>query len=109
MSEVKKFPYPGAIDADGHVLEPPDMWEKYIDPEFRDRAIRIRTRREDGLEILEIDQRPSKYMAPGGLGLSGAMGKSSEELKPNPKRTYVGAAPFGAMDPTERLALMDQD
>ncbi len=22
MSEVKRFPYPGAIDADGHVLEP---------------------------------------------------------------------------------------
>ncbi len=28
------------IDADGHVLEPPDLWEKYIDPEFRDQAPR---------------------------------------------------------------------
>ena len=109
MSEIKRFPYPGAIDADGHVLEPPDMWEKYIDREFRDRAIRIRPRREDGLEILEIDQRPSKYMAPGGLGFSGAMGKSAEELKPSPERTYVGTAPFGAMEAKERLALMDQE
>ena len=24
------------IDSDGHVLEPADMWEKYLDPEFRD-------------------------------------------------------------------------
>jgi hypothetical protein len=26
------------IDADGHVLEPMDLWEKYIDPAFRARA-----------------------------------------------------------------------
>ena len=24
------------IDSDGHVLEPLDLWEKYIDPGFRD-------------------------------------------------------------------------
>jgi len=24
------------IDSDGHVLEPPDLWEKYLDPAFRD-------------------------------------------------------------------------
>ena len=26
------------IDADGHVLEPMDLWEKYIDPAFKTRA-----------------------------------------------------------------------
>ena len=26
------------IDADGHVLEPPDLWERYIDSEFRHQA-----------------------------------------------------------------------
>ena len=26
------------IDADGHVIEPPDMWRHFIDPAFRDRA-----------------------------------------------------------------------
>ena len=25
------------IDADGHVLEPIDIWDKYIDPAFRER------------------------------------------------------------------------
>jgi hypothetical protein len=30
------------IDADGHILEPPDLWEKYTEPKYRDRAIRIR-------------------------------------------------------------------
>ena len=36
----------GAVDADGHILEPPDLWETYIDPAFRDRALRIVRRRE---------------------------------------------------------------
>jgi predicted TIM-barrel fold metal-dependent hydrolase len=26
------------IDADGHILEPVDIWDKYIDPAYRDRA-----------------------------------------------------------------------
>jgi predicted TIM-barrel fold metal-dependent hydrolase len=29
------------IDSDMHVIEPPEMWEKYIDGEFKDRAPRI--------------------------------------------------------------------
>jgi hypothetical protein len=43
MSMLTPFPYPGAIDADGHILEPPDLWEKYIEPQYRDRTIRLRT------------------------------------------------------------------
>ncbi|MEP7215126.1 MAG: hypothetical protein ABI782_02675, partial [Anaerolineaceae bacterium] len=29
------------IDGDSHVLEPPDLWDRYLEPEFRPRAIRI--------------------------------------------------------------------
>ncbi|MHB1925553.1 MAG: hypothetical protein ACYCSJ_12765, partial [Acidimicrobiales bacterium] len=29
------------IDADSHVLEPADLWERYLEPRYRDRAIRI--------------------------------------------------------------------
>src|SRR4051812_11385524 len=29
------------IDADGHVMEPVGMWQRYIDPRFRDRAPRV--------------------------------------------------------------------
>ncbi len=32
----------GAIDCDGHILEPADLWEKYLEPQYRDRAIRIK-------------------------------------------------------------------
>ena len=36
------------IDCDSHVMEPADLWQRYLEPEFRDRAIRIETR--DGIE-----------------------------------------------------------
>ena len=28
------------LDSDIHIIEPPDLWERYIDPAFRDRAPR---------------------------------------------------------------------
>lgn len=108
MTTNGRFPYPGAIDADGHILEPPDLWEKYLEPQYRDRAIRIRTNR-DGLEVLELAGGPAKYIRPGQLAAFGAMGKGPEVLEPHPDRTYVNQAPFGAMDAKERLARMDQE
>ena len=33
------------LDSDLHIIEPPDLWQRYIDPEFRDRTPRVlRTR-----------------------------------------------------------------
>lgn len=32
------------IDADGHVMEPSGMWERYMEPRFRDRAPRVAVR-----------------------------------------------------------------
>ena len=29
------------VDADGHVLEPEDIWPRFLEPQWRDRAIRI--------------------------------------------------------------------
>ena len=26
------------LDSDLHIIEPADLWQRYIDPEFRDRA-----------------------------------------------------------------------
>ena len=42
------------IDCDGHILEPPDLWDTYLEPRYRDRAIRIRVG-DDAFEYLEID------------------------------------------------------
>ena len=51
--ETHRLSYDGAVDADGHILEPSDLWEKYIDPKFRDVALRI-VKDENGLDELQI-------------------------------------------------------
>ena len=56
------------IDCDGHILEPPDLWERYLDPAYRDRALRLRVDPDDGYEYLEIDTRRAKLTRPGTLG-----------------------------------------
>jgi predicted TIM-barrel fold metal-dependent hydrolase len=84
-------------------LEPPDLWEKYLEPKYRDRALRIRTNRE-GLEVLEIEGRPS-WMYPGLPGQLGAMGAT--DLTPRPDLTYVGSSPAAATDAKARVAQME--
>jgi hypothetical protein len=93
--------YDNVIDADGHVLEPADAWERYIDPAYRDRALRIVTH--DGKEIVEIDGKPSQFFDIKILTMLGAMGKSTEELASMMAEPYPGSAPFGSMDPKERV------
>jgi len=54
MKALPRLPFAGAVDGDGHVLEPPDLWERYLEPRYRKRAARIRPD-DAGLEFLEID------------------------------------------------------
>jgi len=104
--EIKRFPYDGTIDADGHVLEPPDLWETYLENEFKERALRIKVD-DDGLEYLEINGTPSKFTSKGSLGIMGAMGE--ENLMPSPERRYADSMPFGACNASDRISLMDQE
>ena len=90
----------GAIDADGHILEPPDVWQKHIDPKYRDRAIGLATDA-NGWEIVMIDGRPSRLLPPGFAGTLGGMG--DKQIFPGPERTYVRCAPFGSMNAKERV------
>jgi predicted TIM-barrel fold metal-dependent hydrolase len=117
------------IDCDGHILEPPDLWEKYIDPKYRDRAMRIRVG-DDGFEYLEIDNKRAKMTQPGLLASLGGMGKKVEDAKklretamsggtikpeqarmmvPKPEDTYLKGAAFGTMDMKERIELLKQE
>ena len=41
MHETQQLSFAGAVDADGHILEPPDMWENYIDPKYQRHALRF--------------------------------------------------------------------
>src|SRR3989475_12311255 len=59
------------IDADGHILEPVDIWDKYIDPAYRARAPRMIVDT-DGKERLLVE---GKILgSPKGLGLIGGVG-----------------------------------
>lgn len=104
--EIKRFPYDGTIDADGHVLEPPDLWETYLEAQYKQRALRIQVD-DAGYEYLEIDQKPSKRTNKGALGVMGAMGE--DDLRPSPERRYADHMPYGACDAQQRLDLLDQE
>ena len=101
-----RFPHDGALDADGHVLEPADLWEQHLEARYRARAIRLRTDA-DGLEYLEVDGRPSEKTIKGVIGLMGAMG--DPDARPSPERRYADHVPYGAGDPAERVDLLERE
>ncbi len=69
---MQRLAYSGAVDADGHILEAPDLWETYLEPRYRERALRLGTDAQ-GLEYLEINGAPSKQVRGGMLGMLGGM------------------------------------
>ena len=85
------------VDADGHVLEPADTWLKYLEPSYRDRAIRI-GRDEHGYEVLLIDGQPLKTLR-GQLGALGGIEMDTERLLTRGQMTYAEGRPAGAYDP----------
>ena len=96
----------GAVDADGHVLEPADLWLNYLEDKYRDRAIRIDTD-ENGLEVFVFDNKPSQLCFPGFPGILGAMG--SPDILPGVERTYEMGSPKAAFDAAARVARLDQE
>src|SRR5205085_6326938 len=91
------------IDADGHVLEPVDLWEKYMDPAYRDRAPRLFVDR-DGKERLNVE---GKVLgSPKGLGIIGGIGSRDGTVPETMK--YVDGRK-GGFDPHARIPDMDLD
>src|ERR1700731_5318084 len=61
------------IDADGHILEPLDLWDKYMDPKFRDRAPRLVVDNKTGKEKLLVEEQMlGSEQGMGGIGGVGA-------------------------------------
>ena len=105
---LQRFDFEGAVDADGHVLEPPDLWTRYLEPRYRDRALTIR-KDEQGVEYMEIDGAPSKLVRhgmPANLAAMDRIGGIAYSREPA-GLSYVDQAPLGAMDPKERLRRLD--
>ena len=48
-----------AIDGDSHFIEPLDLFERYIDPLFRDRALRVEAD-QTGTLTMVVDRKPMR-------------------------------------------------
>ena len=101
IHETHQVAEDGAVDADGHILEPPTLWEEYIDPQFRDRALRFKLD-ENGPRGAGVSTASVSTMSRRGFPATlGAMGAPDlVDMQKNPDRTYLGEAPYGSMDPT---------
>ena len=99
------------VDADGHVMEPADLWLRYLEPEFRDRALQIRVDA-DGLESLYVEGKPMRAL-PRHARLArrdrGRRHASKRALQTPGARSYADGCPPGGYDPRARLAVMDAE
>jgi len=102
MSRVVNRPF--VVDMDSHVMEPPDLWETYLEPQYRDRAICIRTR-PDGTEELVVD---NKVVLAGRLAALGGVDHQTDEIFRGGRLTYMDGCPAASYDTRARVALLDE-
>jgi len=97
------------IDADSHVLEPPDVWQRHVEPRHRERAVRV-VRTDEGHDVLLVDGKPARLTTPVMLGDFGGMGRTLEEQATAAlSGRYADNAPAAATDPQARIAQLDRE
>ncbi|MGH7009305.1 MAG: amidohydrolase family protein, partial [Caulobacteraceae bacterium] len=89
------------IDCASHVMEPADLWLRYLGPKYRDRAIRIERR--DGVEHLIIGEVSVLQGVLAGLG--GA--HLPRERVFSPELSYADGCEPASYEPAARVALLD--
>lgn len=91
------------VDMDSHVMEPPDLWDNYLEPQYRDRSICIR-KAQDGIEELIVD---NKVLLKGRLALLGGVDHRAEQLFAEADIPYLDGCPKASYDTQARVALLD--
>src|SRR5689334_168398 len=92
------------VDADGHILEPLDLWDDYIDPAFRERRPRF-VIDDNGKERLSVE---GKLLGnPRGIGSLGSVGVRQGAVKLDSLKYAEGKK--GGFDPHARIVDMDAD
>jgi predicted TIM-barrel fold metal-dependent hydrolase len=97
------------VDADTHVLEPPDLWHEYIEPRYRDAAPHVYTDAQGndilavrGMQVREGQGRAAFEKGIGHIGAFGAAwGQGRIDIPYRECR--------GGYDPTARIAHMDNE
>ena len=110
MHETERLSFDGAVDADGHILEPPDLWETYLEPQYRDRALRF-VLDETGSRSSRSAAQPSRD-EPARLPVDARRDGRPRPRSPcssTPSAPTCREAPFGSMDPDERLKVLDAE
>jgi uncharacterized protein len=92
------------IDADGHILEPVDIWDNYMEPAYRERAPRLFVDK-DGKERLRVEDKV--LGGPKGLGLIGAIGARDGTVSDDTAKYAEGRR--GGFDPHARVKDLDVD
>jgi len=91
------------VDADGHVCEPPDLWERNLPPALRERGVLMRWNAETGYDECWIDGVCAADRGLVGLGNAGepyddfGRGRHYEDLNP------------AGFDPRERVKVLDAE
>jgi len=94
---------PLIVDADGHVLEPPDLWERNLPSGLREQAIRMRWNPDTGFDERFVEDRLYANRGVAGLGNAGqsfagfGQGTHYEDLNP------------AGFDPDERVKVLDAE
>jgi len=89
------------VDADGHVIEPADLWERELPTSLRERGFRIRWNAETQQEELYVED---KLLLPAGIVGVGLAGRPFSDVGKGIR--YAELMP-GGFDPRHRLADMD--
>src|SRR3954467_13457690 len=93
------------VDADGHILELLDLWDRYMDPAVRARAPRIVKDNATGKERLIIEEHTSDARL--SIDRVGAVGARQGIVAPD-AMAYKDGKP-GGFDPHARIPDMDAD
>src|SRR5581483_4161471 len=105
----------GIVDIDAHIIEPPNLWREYVEPRFRDQAIRVE-RTADGMNRFVVRGRPSRVfpaltpLYPGQHDVMRKMTRQERCALTNQllHQDYAEASAEGAIDPSDRVAILDR-
>ena len=78
------------FDSDMHIMEPPDLWEKYIDPEFKSMAPKGLT--SNNVRDLRVQPRWSEWTPSGGLPCASSLSSPAATYAPSTtgNRRWIG-------------------
>lgn len=94
------------IDADSHFMEPLNLWENYLEPKYRERAIRLVKDEKTGKESVFIAGKPSRVLSDPNL-LKLTVGAGQLDRISDPSFTYKDG-PAGAYDAHARVKVLDE-